>query len=98
MTTDRTMLENAARACGIENVTPSMVEWGQWNPKDSDGDCARMESSCNINIVWFTSGVTSIVDDIAVCEPFADHNGDKDAARRLASTRAAEAIGKGMKA
>lgn len=40
--TDRELLEAAAKAAGIEHVTPMMIEWGKWDPLNSVGDAASL--------------------------------------------------------
>lgn len=44
---DRELLELAAKAAGIEEVTPTMLEYGKWNPLDDDGDALRLAISLN---------------------------------------------------
>lgn len=34
---DKEMLELAAKAAGVEVVTPTMLEYGKWNPLTDDG-------------------------------------------------------------
>lgn len=73
-----------------------------WNPRTDDGDCARMEAALGIDVEWHNVGVRcskltgAFSDDIVAREPYDYHNGDKQAARRLASLRVASAIGKAM--
>ena len=104
MTDHRKLLENAAKAAWIElgwnrNDSPpkpfrlDTVHW--WNPITDDGDEARLEAALKMSPVWedayvYIQGYPDII------ELYADHNGDKQAARRMAGTRAAEAIGEKM--
>lgn len=78
--------------------TPSgNKELTAWNPLEEDGDCARMEADVGINLEWGTDFVCAIdLDGNEVCEYFKDHNGDKQAARRMASLRVASDIGRAM--
>lgn len=110
MTDTRKMLEDAARAAGIA-ITPCTCtdpRWpfrhdesksgksGHWNPLEHDGDCARLEAACEINVMWWDDRV-SVVSTGEHCHSsdmqFSDHGGDRSAARRHASVRAAAQIG-----
>lgn len=81
------------------NTTESL---GGWNPITDDGDCARMEAQLGIDIEWrVTEGCVvakaRIDGDLRWrFEYFADHNNDRNSARRLASTRVAAEIGRRM--
>lgn len=74
------------------------INEGPWNPLDDDGDCARLESICDINIVRQTESVTAVAPNgwPGITEKYEDHGGDKNAARRMAGTRAAAEIGRAM--
>jgi hypothetical protein len=39
---DKELLYLAAKAAGIEVVTPTMLEYGKWNPLTDDGDALRL--------------------------------------------------------
>ena len=125
MTTDKELLELAAKAMGytltwceeyiigddeVDFIDMSYVVSGQpdeadwcWSPLEDDGDCARMEAELELEIYWFISCVrveSYLKDgdtDVCINEYFANHNNDKNAARRLASTRVAAEIGRAMK-
>lgn len=65
-----------------------------WNPLTDDGDCARLESTCDIDVRWCGGDVRTSVRTAdewpwLTTERFADYGGDKNKARRYASTRAA---------
>lgn len=79
--TDRKLLELAAKAAGIEHVTPSMIEWGQWNPLTDDGDALRLAVTLHIDI------------DGAVLDFWDASSTDPYATTRRAIVRAAAAIG-----
>lgn len=65
-----------------------------WNPLTDDGDEARLEAAVNIDIEWHPIGViASINGGTRFREPYSDHGGDKQKARRYAGVRAAAAIG-----
>lgn len=109
MTQDkRELLELAARACGINTRSDKSGVWivesdgspvRRWAPHLDDGDCARLEAAAKLDVVWHPRFVDVISTNpyVAVKEDYADHNNDRQAARRLASTRAAAEIGRGMK-
>ena len=40
--TDKELLKLAAKAAGVEVVTPTMLEYGKWNPLEDDGDALRL--------------------------------------------------------
>jgi len=70
-----------------------------WNPLHDDGDEARLEAACNIDIEWHTIGVVAMINDKDLIsttdrfrETYADHSGDKQKARRYAGVRAAAAM------
>jgi len=92
--TDREMLELAAKAVYGE-FGHQMIESG-WNPLEDDGDCARMESKLSIDVEWcmYVAFVCLGLASKSFCELYANHKGDKDKARRHASTRLAAEIGK----
>lgn len=103
MTTDRQLLEDAARALGYSNVLRWDEKWGcmtdyegwTFNPLEDDGEAAHMESALCLDVQWQTQHV--VVGRTSLDkwqEPYANHIGDKQAARRYASTRAAAAIGR----
>jgi hypothetical protein len=102
--TDKELLELAAKAAGIESVGTfgEMLEIkgvfrdgrtyiDEWNPLTDNGDCFRLETARGLSLKWnYSDGwVKSYNHSGAYTEFFADHNGDKDKARRYASTRAA---------
>ncbi len=69
-------------------------EWLYWRPLDDDGDCARLEVACELQVDIGDIGVISERLDGTVCfEKYDDHEGDKNKTRRRASVRAAAAIG-----
>ena len=108
MKTERELLELAAKACGIRVKWEQLhgVHWvdpGQglvikpWNPLKDDGDCARMEARIRVDIEWQRIGVVACHraesgHDIVAREPYADHQYDRQSARRMASLMVAAAI------
>jgi len=108
MTTEREQLTLAAKACGIRYSIADMCWYlsdgsfvNPWNPLTDDGDCARMEAKLGICIDWCHEIVFSCacIDEEAGTfvngdEKYADHNGDKSAARRAASVAVAAEIGR----
>lgn len=108
MNDDRELLEWAAKAAGIdykisENGSFLRVHEANrlanvcWNPLTDDGDAMRLEAALMLNVTWSADSVEVDSDRNCGCAEFyADHKGDKQAARRRAGARAAAAIGKEM--
>lgn len=97
--------EPALRADDTESLEPivfSDTGFGEyWNPLTDDGDEARLEAALGINIQWDKASVYAAHFgnmEFVTVERYADHGGDKQAARRLAGVRAAAEIGKSMEA
>lgn len=66
-----------------------------WNPDTDDGDCARMEAALGINVEWHPDWVLSRPSKAPpVAVRYADHGGDRNAARRQSSLVAAGIIGR----
>lgn len=97
--TTRVLTELAAEAIGLslEWADLHQMHWvalGQdlvfepWNPVSDDGTEARLESDLNLAVNWLTDGVRVG----GHCEAFANHGGDKQAARRYAGTAAAALV------
>lgn len=107
--TDREILELCAKAMGfqLEFVTVSTtpkelsfeipcVNGDEWNPLESAEDYEYMESKLGLDVRWGA-------DEVMVCaefgmiirrECYADHNGDKRAAKRKAGCMVAAEIGR----
>lgn len=68
--------------------------WGWFNPLNDDGDEARLEAALWMHVHWWGNCVTvdSGIRGLDATEFFAEHGGDKQAARRLAGVRAAAAL------
>jgi hypothetical protein len=111
MTEVKELLTLAAKACGYITVQycdhlgwqvvfeDGVSSW--WHPGKWDGDCFRMETELYTEITWTDKTVTAEVWGYGLLEAqnsehFADHNGDKNAARRLASLRVAAELGRRM--
>ena len=88
--TDRELLELAAKAAGLEVVTPTMLKYGQWNPLTDDGDALRLAVKLNL------FNTRSKGYEWPDAELFARHEDDPYAATRRGITRAAAEIGKSM--
>ena len=88
--TDRELLELAAKAAGLEVVTPTMLKYGQWNPLTDDGDALRLAVKLNL------FNTRSKGYEWPDAELFARHEDDPYAATRRAIVRAAAEIGKAM--
>ena len=76
-------------------------EWELWDPLTDDGECARLEATLQIELHWDPvmvlagPAVGGPTTGTAYAEYFDAHGGDKNAARRAASTKAAAQLGKG---
>jgi hypothetical protein len=79
--------------------TACLLSGQHWNPLTDDGDCARLEAAAGIDVYWYEGGVTAVAPDkCTITERYAGHDlSDRQAARRLASTRAAAEVGRNMK-
>jgi len=104
------LLSLAAKACGLngkfcsedregEEVGGFSVRWVDeiWMPHTDDCDCFRMETALGVEIYWRDTTVAAAVFGgvgFRAAEKYADHNGDKNAARRLASLRVAAELGR----
>lgn len=94
--TDHELLELAAKAAGVD-LAMHWMYGTRWNPLIDDGDVARLEAACRINVEWQTLGVVSHSPaGERMRETYADHAHDRHATRRLASVRAATEIGRSM--
>lgn len=65
----------------------------KWSPLTDDGDCARLEAACMLDVEWQTQHVIvgrTMLDKWQ--EPYMLHDGDKQAARRFAAVRAAASM------
>ena len=104
MTTNREMLEFAAKACGIDlgywSETYNAFWCGEyWNPIHSSADCAAMCAKMGISARYLlrVGRVECFTDyDTIEVSYFSDHNNDREAAWRFAATMVAAKIG-GMK-
>ena len=101
MSTDRELLEDAAKAAGID------VRWyqgdclrvadkcngfaGRWNPLADDGDALRLAVKLRMNINIYSQGAEADCDTL---ESTCKEGGDPYAATRRAIVRAAAEIGR----
>lgn len=101
---DRTLLEDAARAAGYTAVRPMKSrpgrwmaqisgDWTEWSPLIDDGAEARLEAELQMHVAWQPAMKTVSVGTAAVdcTEPYGK---DRQAARRRAGVRAAASIGR----
>ena len=98
-TTDRELLELAAKAAGYEYAKHGgyiVVDGipGNWNPLTDDGDALRLAVKLEIDL-WFGCGGLSAHGLAMDIEE--DYGRDRCAATRRAIVRAAAEIGKAMK-
>jgi hypothetical protein len=97
--TDSELLELAAKAAGLEVVTPTMLAYGQWNPLTDDGDALRLAVKLQIHMAKYDNYASAcqLGSDREDEEVVWDHEEpDPYAATRRAITRAAAEIGKAM--
>ncbi|EPS2477454.1 MULTISPECIES: hypothetical protein [Pseudomonas] len=104
---DRTLLELAARAAGIDPVLAEPINFSTgveyyWNPRDDDGDALRLAVKLRMEIdhnhpaderAWVS--VRTQGERTCAVEEFDDES-LRAAATRMAITRAAAEIGKSM--
>lgn len=77
---------------GSPDVAPAY-----WDPTEDDGDEARLEARLRMTVQWFDTLVFVGPERGTHCSAlYADFNGDMQAARRWAGTRAAAEIGRQM--
>lgn len=94
-TTDREMLELAAKAAGYWNYTYNCYEGPMsWNPRDDDGDALRLAVDLKIELMVTDQCANACFNMVVYSEPLG--NDARKAARR-AVVRVAVEIGKGMK-
>lgn len=89
--------------CWIYETTSPLNSDGEhpiyfFNPLDDDGDCARLEAAIGIDVAWRGLFVVAEMKNriFHSYEFFKDYNGDKNRARRYASTKCAAEIGRNM--
>ena len=101
--TDKETLILAAKAAGYTNceyvteLNCIVHDEGVFNSFISNEECFRLETALNIDIQYdyYNHDVCAAPNSkYQHYEFYADHNGDKDKARRYASTRAAALIGR----
>lgn len=106
MTTDRELLEMAAKAARYQYAKHGgyiVVDGipGNWNPLTDDGDALRLAVKLQLTIMYGSPGVVQVSADDGgeECTAYAMEQlgDDHAAATRLAIVRAAAAIGKAMK-
>lgn len=95
MSTDRELLDLAAKAAGIEGVNFDRArrDWS-WNPLDDDGNALRLAVKLDI-VFRCINGVAFAWKD-GICDMQEPYSDDRCAAVRRAIVRAAAEIGKAM--
>ena len=106
--TESELLELAAKAIGKpwpQNISGFAMQYEgirPWNPIHDDRDNAQLEAKLGIDTQWNLYGVVvhpripADPNREIIYERYMNHNNDKQAARRLASVRAAAMVGKAM--
>ena len=112
MTTDRELLEGAARAAGLKIVDKSppislyvhsdgCCGGAHWNPLADDGDALRLAVKLKLDVLWAEHEKSVVVcNDSSNNEPVTEKvrfTIDPCAATRRAIVRAAAEVGKAMK-
>jgi len=109
MKTDRELLELAAKAAGYEVLaSPGFEieiydgEWRKWNPLTDDGDALRLAVKLRLECMYEATELGPCHCQFWIAgegfKQVTEHlNDDPYAATRRAITRAAAAIGEGMK-
>lgn len=94
MTTDRELLELAAKADGLSK---RVVELGLWNPLTDDGDALRLTVKLGLHVSPFPVGARVRFQNhiLDICE--VEEHGDPYAATRRAIVLAAAEIGRNLK-
>ena len=86
---------------GFDILGNVILDWHNnktWNPLYDDGDCARLEETLLLEVKWDSYGVSVGESNLwPEIEKYTAHDGNKQAARRMATVRAAAAIGRDMK-
>lgn len=101
---DRTLLELAARAAGIETLWDETLSrlyiidgervQGEFKPLTDDGDAFRLAVKLKMEVAIWSADTTVQTDEVGIVEE--KHRSDPYAATRRAITRAAAAIGQEM--
>ena len=91
MNAERLLLDPPVDALYVRDKD-GLVSTG-WNPAKSDGHSARLEAALDMDVTWDGHGAVYVD---GFCEDFADHGGDKQAARRMASLKAGADRGRRM--
>lgn len=108
--TDRELLELAAKAVGLHDLTyfdegaaggkgmrRNELDWDNWNPLENDGDALRLAVTLRLNMIF----PTAVGNDEIHVSRLARHRemlfNDPFAATRRAIVRAAAEIGRAMK-
>lgn len=94
MTTDRELLELAARAAGLPWDQWVIDGNDSWNPLTDDGDALRLAVKLRLALVFDGLQVSASIPDGAVFEMEPLKYADPHAATRRAIVRAAAEIGK----
>lgn len=106
MTTERELLELAAKAEGrqLKYMTQILADGSReefvacWHPGKNSAHGAELEAALSLDVEWWPGGVAVRTFDIEPCaEWFSSHGGDKQAARRWATLRAAAEVGRRAK-
>lgn len=80
----------------LDGDDEDLSQWLKFDPLNDNGDCALLEADANVDVRWYARGVQACLSRGRFNDPcwqrFDQHGGDKNKARRYASTRAAAAM------
>lgn len=86
---------------GVKSCPVIVINGNDWNPREDDGDCARLETKCEmlVSVDKDCARAGSYINGYGIecSEQYANHAGDRNKARRFASVRCAAEIGRRMK-
>lgn len=96
MSTDKELLELAAKAAGFISSIGQYYGPEVWNPLTNDGDALRLMIKLEIDILFYRKHVDACDNTKTQNVAREDFTSDKNASVRLAIVRAAAEIGRAM--
>lgn len=91
----------AATAHGVVSSPIIVIDGNYWNPLEDDGDCAQLETKCEmlVSVDKDCARAGSYINGYGIecSEQYANHDGDRNKARRFASVRCAAELGRRVK-
>ena len=81
----------AVTAHGVVSSPIIVIDGNYWNPLEDDGDCAQLETKCEmlVSVDKDCARAGSYINGYGIecSEQYANHDGDRNKARRFASVR-----------